>query len=76
MSLSFDEDFRRREVPNDNSKVKNKKNNKRKNIEEPSQLRQNERKKNKKELISKTREEVFSLPKPLIASFFLKFCSL
>lgn len=58
MSLSFDEDLRRREVPNDNSKVKNKKNNKRKNIEEPSQLQQNERKKNKKELMSKTREEV------------------
>ncbi|KDO61619.1 hypothetical protein CISIN_1g003141mg [Citrus sinensis] len=58
MSLSFDEDLQRREVPDDKSKVKNKKNNKRKSIEEPSQLQQNERKKNKKELMLKTREEV------------------
>lgn len=76
MSLSFDEDLQRREVPDDKSKVKNKKNNKRKSIEEPSQLQQNERKKIKKELMLKTREEVFILPKPSIASFFLKFCSL
>ncbi|XP_052189804.1 nucleolar complex-associated protein 3 isoform X2 [Diospyros lotus] len=58
LSLSFDEDLRRNEMENVDNKMKNKKNKKRKNFEEPSQLQQNDKKKSRKELMSKTRDEV------------------
>ncbi|KAJ0042221.1 hypothetical protein Pint_18174 [Pistacia integerrima] len=57
MSLSFDEDLRRAEVQDRDNKAKHKKN-KRKNVKEPSKLQENDRKKSKKELMAKTREEV------------------
>lgn len=58
MSLSFDEDLRRHEISEKENKAKSKKFKKRKNAEEPNQEQPNERKKSKKELMSKTREEV------------------
>lgn len=67
MSLSFDEDLGRPEKSTADTKVKGKKFKKRKNFEEPSQLPDNEKKKSRKELMSKTREEVFSFPwEPLL----------
>ncbi|XP_031256283.1 nucleolar complex protein 3 homolog isoform X3 [Pistacia vera] len=57
MSLSFDEDLRRAEVQDRDNKAKHKKN-KIKNVKEPSKLQENDRKKSKKELMAKTREEV------------------
>ncbi|XVF79546.1 hypothetical protein PTKIN_Ptkin14bG0231800 [Pterospermum kingtungense] len=58
MSLSFDEDLRKQEVPEDNNKIKNKKNKKRKNFEESNQLHGNDRKKSKQEMMAKMKEEV------------------
>uniref|UniRef100_A0A6N2LYN4 Nucleolar complex protein 3 homolog n=2 Tax=Salix viminalis TaxID=40686 RepID=A0A6N2LYN4_SALVM len=58
MSLSFHEDLRKPGEPAKESKVKNKKNRKRKNAEEPSQLQESDRKRSKKELTAKMREEV------------------
>ncbi|KAL5813268.1 hypothetical protein ACOSQ3_028218 [Xanthoceras sorbifolium] len=58
MSLSFDEDLRKAEASERDNKNKSKKYKKRKNSEDPSQQQGNERKKSKKELMSKTREEV------------------
>ncbi|KAF9682064.1 hypothetical protein SADUNF_Sadunf05G0069500 [Salix dunnii] len=58
MSLSFHEDLGKPGEPGKESKVKNKKNRKRKNAEEPSQLQESDRKKSKKELMAKMREEV------------------
>lgn len=58
MSLSFDEDLGRPEKSTADKKVKGKKFKKRKNFEEPSQLPDNEKKKSRKELMSKAREEV------------------
>ncbi|KAG6736116.1 hypothetical protein POTOM_061180 [Populus tomentosa] len=58
MSLSFHEDLRKPEEPDKESKVKYKKNRKRKNVEEPSQLQESDRKRSKKELMAKMREEV------------------
>ncbi|XWS42902.1 hypothetical protein CRYUN_Cryun16bG0054300 [Craigia yunnanensis] len=58
MSLSFDEDLRKHEVPEGNNKIKNKKNKKRKNFEESNQLQGNDRKKSKKEMVAKMKEEV------------------
>ncbi|KAF3438255.1 hypothetical protein FNV43_RR21016 [Rhamnella rubrinervis] len=58
LSLSFDEDLRRAEKADEKNKFKNKKNKKRKSPEEPSQLQDNGRKKSKKELMAKIREEV------------------
>lgn len=58
MSLSFHEDLRKPGEPDKESKVKNKKNRKRKNVEEPSQLQESDRKRSKKELTAKMREEV------------------
>ena len=48
MSLSFHEDLRKPGEPDKESKVKNKKNRKRKNAEEPSQLQESDRKRSKK----------------------------
>ncbi|KAH7842812.1 hypothetical protein Vadar_009511 [Vaccinium darrowii] len=58
MSLSFDEDLGRTEMSSANNKAKNKKNKKGKKFEEPSQLQENDKKKSRKELMSKTRNEV------------------
>ncbi|XP_028788879.1 nucleolar complex protein 3 homolog [Neltuma alba] len=58
LSLSFDEDLRKSEKTDNDHKARNKKNKKRKNVDAPNQLQQNERKKSKHELISKMREEV------------------
>ncbi|KAE8009055.1 hypothetical protein FH972_005512 [Carpinus fangiana] len=59
LSLSFDDDLGRPEKPTeDNNRVKNKKNRKRKNLEEPSQLPENDKKKSRKQLMTKMREEV------------------
>jgi nucleolar complex protein 3 len=63
LSLSFDDDFGRPEKLNeDNNRVKNKKNRKRKNLEEPSQLPEIDKKKSRKQLMTKMREEVFLYP--------------
>lgn len=59
LSLSFDEDLgkqRRSEVEN---RTKNKKSKKRKGKEEPNDVPDNERKQPRKEMMSKTREEVY-----------------
>ncbi|KAK8651656.1 hypothetical protein V6N13_141244 [Hibiscus sabdariffa] len=58
MSLSFDDDLGKPEVQDDNNKMKYKKNKKRKNSEESNQLQGNDRKKSKKEIIAKMKEEV------------------
>ncbi|CAK7355459.1 unnamed protein product [Dovyalis caffra] len=58
MALSFDEELGKPEKPDKDSKVKYKKNRKRKNVEEPSQLQENDRKRSKKESMAKMREEV------------------
>ncbi|WCJ37045.1 Nucleolar complex-associated protein 3 [Euphorbia peplus] len=60
LSLSFDEDLGRRLREEKETRLKAKKYKKRKNVEEPNQLPVNDRKKSKKELMSKTREEVDS----------------
>ncbi|KAL2592345.1 hypothetical protein AAZV13_12G063700 [Glycine max] len=57
LSLSFDEDLVMAKRIEDDQKFKNKKSKKRKNLEASNQL-ENDRKKSKKEMISKTREEV------------------
>ncbi|KAK2972020.1 hypothetical protein RJ640_005040 [Escallonia rubra] len=61
MSLSFDEDLGRPERSNADNKAKHKKFKKRKNVDEPSKLPDNAKKKNRKDLMSKTREEVLLL---------------
>ncbi|OMP04851.1 CCAAT-binding factor [Corchorus capsularis] len=58
MSLSFDEDLGKPEVAEVNNKGKNKKDRKRKNVEESNQVQGNDRKKSKKEMIAKMKEEV------------------
>ncbi|XP_021288622.1 nucleolar complex protein 3 homolog isoform X2 [Herrania umbratica] len=58
MSLSFDEDLGKPEVQVGNNKMKNKKNKKRKNIEETNQIQGNDRKKGKREMMAKMKEEV------------------
>lgn len=58
LSLSFDDDLRRPDKTNEDNRVKNKKNRKRKNLEEPSQLPDSDKKKSRKELMTKMREEV------------------
>lgn len=59
MYLTFDEDLGRPENPNENNKVKSKKNKKRKNREESGELQERDKKKNRQELVTKMREEVF-----------------
>ncbi|KAJ9139611.1 hypothetical protein P3X46_030329 [Hevea brasiliensis] len=58
LSLSFDEDLGKAEEEDKENKFRNKKSKKRKNNEEPSQLQENDRKKSRKELLTKMREEV------------------
>ncbi|KDP25090.1 hypothetical protein JCGZ_22625 [Jatropha curcas] len=58
LSLTFDEDLGKAEEQQKENKAKNKKSKKRGNIEEPSQLQQNDRKRSRKEMMSKMREEV------------------
>ena len=62
LSLSFDDDLRRPDKTNEDNRVKNKKNRKGKNLEEPSQLPDSDKKKSRKELMTKMREEVFRCP--------------
>ncbi|KAM7269130.1 hypothetical protein ACFE04_024627 [Oxalis oulophora] len=57
MSLSFDENLGKPEEPED-PKLKYKKNKKRKDNEDPNKLPENDRKKNKKMLMSKMKQEV------------------
>lgn len=73
LSLSFYEDLGRSEKDKEKNKVKNKKGKKRKNVEEPSQLPNNDKKRNKREVMTKMREEVFLY---LVICLFLDFkCS-
>ncbi|XP_019413663.1 PREDICTED: nucleolar complex protein 3 homolog isoform X2 [Lupinus angustifolius] len=58
LSLSFYEDLGKPEKAEEDQKNKYKKNKKRKNSEASNQLPENDRKKSRRELISKTREEV------------------
>ncbi|KAK7312551.1 hypothetical protein VNO77_36490 [Canavalia gladiata] len=58
LSLSFDEDLVKSEKMEEDQKFKNKKSKKRKNMEASNQLVENDRKKIRREQISKTREEV------------------
>ncbi|XP_002513380.2 nucleolar complex-associated protein 3 [Ricinus communis] len=58
LSLSFDEDLGTRKEEEKENNDKQKKNKKRKNVEEPGQLRKNDRKKSRKELMKKMGEEV------------------
>lgn len=58
LSLSFDEDLVKSGNIEEDQKLKNKKSNKRKSSEASDQSVENDRKKSRKELISKTREEV------------------
>lgn len=60
MSLSFDEDLGKPESSEVDSKTKMKNTKMRRNFEEPNKLPDNEYKRNRQEIISKTREEVFS----------------
>ncbi|KAF3653761.1 putative serine/threonine-protein kinase pakE-like [Capsicum annuum] len=57
MSLTFDEDLGKHESQDANNKFKSK-NAKRKNLKEQKELAANERKRTRKEMMSKTREEV------------------
>ena len=57
LSLSFDENLGKSEKTDEDQKFKNKKS-KRKNMEASNQLPDNDRKRSRHELISKTREEV------------------
>lgn len=63
MYLAFDEDLGKPENPEDN-KIRNKKNKKRKNREESGELQESDKKKNRQELLTKMREEVFSIFHP------------
>ncbi|KAG8379515.1 hypothetical protein BUALT_Bualt07G0096600 [Buddleja alternifolia] len=58
LSLSFDDDLGKAERSQVDNRAKYKKSNKRKGSDEPNQLPDNERKKNRKEMMSKTRAEV------------------
>ncbi|KAL3643142.1 hypothetical protein CASFOL_013957 [Castilleja foliolosa] len=61
MSLSFDDDLGKPETPEIDNKAKNKKSSKkRKGTDEPNQLPENDRKKTRKEMVSKTRDEVIA----------------
>lgn len=57
MSLTFDEDLGKREIRDADNKFKSK-NSKRKNLKELKESAANEKKKARKEMMSKTREEV------------------
>ncbi|GER33872.1 nucleolar complex-associated protein [Striga asiatica] len=58
LSLSFDENLGKSERPEMDKKTNNKKSKKRKGMDEPNQVLENDRKKVRKEMLSKTREEV------------------
>ena len=65
MYLTFDEDLGRRpENPDKDNKVKNKKNKKRNNRDESGVLQESDKKKNRQELLTRMREEVFSCSHP------------
>ena len=63
LSLSFDEDLGRSLKEDKKNKVKYKKNKKRKNIEEPNPLPGHDKKRSKREQMSKMQEEVFFISK-------------
>lgn len=67
MSLSFDEDLVKSEREDKDNRAKNKKSKKKKGSDEPNQMPENERKKTKKEMMLKTREEVYISPHVLNA---------
>ena len=67
-ALSFDEDLGRTEMANVDAKFKNTKNKKIKNFKEPSQLQENDKKKSRQELMSKTRNEVLAPSEEILAS--------
>ncbi|KAL6546976.1 hypothetical protein OROMI_022697 [Orobanche minor] len=58
LSLSFDEDLGKSEKSEMDNKAKNKKSKKRKGVDETNHVPDNDRKKIRKEMLSKTREEV------------------
>lgn len=58
MSLTFDDDLGRREAQDAKNKFKSK-NAKRKDLKEQKESAANEKKRTRKEMMSKTREEVF-----------------
>ncbi|KAK7262342.1 hypothetical protein RJT34_29910 [Clitoria ternatea] len=58
LSLAFDEDLVKSKKIEEDQKLKNKKGKKRKNMEASNQLVENDRKKSRQEMISKTRDEV------------------
>ncbi|XP_073280226.1 nucleolar complex-associated protein 3 isoform X2 [Primulina huaijiensis] len=58
MSLSFDEDLGKPEKPDADNRAKNKKSRKRKGVDKSNQIPDNERKKTRKDIMSRTREEV------------------
>lgn len=62
LSLSFDEDLGKSQKMEEDKKYKHKKGKKRKNMDASNQLQENERKKSRQEMISKTREEVIIFP--------------
>lgn len=61
MSLSFDEDLGKKESSEVDKKTNAKISKKRKNFVEPNKLPDNEKKRSKKEMMLKTREEVHIL---------------
>lgn len=61
MSLSFYEDLGRAAKQDDKNKAKNKRGKKRKDHEDPRQMKENDKKRSRQELLMKTREEVLSL---------------
>lgn len=62
LSLSFDEDLGKSQKTEEDKKYKHKKGKKRQNTDASNQLQENERKKSRQEMISKTREEVIIFP--------------
>lgn len=62
LSLSFDEDLGKSEKKDEDQKFKKKKGWKRKNMEPSNQLPENDRKRSRKDSISKTKEEVIIFP--------------
>lgn len=59
LSLSFDEDLGRAARNDEKHKPQSKKSKKKKHYEEARQLKENDKKRSRQELLTKTREEVF-----------------
>lgn len=69
MSLSFDEDLGKPERSDMDNKAKYKKWKKRKGSDEPNQIPDNKRKKTRKEMMERTREEVYISPSSIWCLF-------